>query len=272
VASGDDYGGSTRIPSSCCGVVGLRPSPGRVPQEAPDPAGLNSRGPIARWVADARLLFQVMAAEAPPPPDSRRFRIAVADSNVFGVDPACQAACRRAAEVLEAAGHRLKSTTWDAAPVAEAYRIVRRVSVASFPGDPESFGAGVRTLIREGRAISALDFYLAHQRATAAARHLNSLIENDFDAILTPTLGDLPMTIPQVPTFLGQDWDRYTAFVLPVSFSGLPAVSVPAGLHDGLPVGVQLVGRYRKEWELLQLAEELEQMDGFGFQRPPGFD
>jgi len=272
VAFGDDYGGSVRIPASCCGLVGLRPSPGRVPQEVPDPAGLNSRGPITRCVADARLLFQVMAAEVPPPPESRGLRIAVADSNVFGIDPACQAACRRAAEALQAAGHSVETTTWDAAPVAEAYRIVRRVSVASFPGDPESFGAGVRTLIREGREIRAVDFYLAHQRATAAARHLNDLVEKDFDAILTPTLGDPPMPISQVPTFLGQNWDRYTAFVLPVSFSGLPAISVPAGLHDGLPVGVQLIGRFRQEWALLQLAEELEHLDGFGFQRPRGFD
>ncbi len=272
VAFGDDYGGSVRIPASCCGVVGLRPSPGRVPQEVPDPAGLNSRGPITRSVRDARLLFQVMASEPQLVLRSRRFRIAMADSNAFGVDPACQATCRRAAEALQAAGHSVETTTWDAAPVAEAYRIVRRVSVASFPGDPDLFGEGVRTLMREGREIRAIDFYLAHQRAAAAAHRLNELVEKDFDAILTPTLGELPMPIPEVPTFLGQNWDRYTAFVLPVSFSSLPAVSLPAGLHDRLPVGVQLIGRYRKEWDLLQLAQELEQMEDFGFHRPPGFN
>jgi aspartyl-tRNA(Asn)/glutamyl-tRNA(Gln) amidotransferase subunit A len=59
--------------------------------------------------------------------------------------------------------------------------------------------------------------------------------------------------------------------VLPVSFAGLPAVSMPAGLAGGLPVGVQLVGRYRQEWALLALAEQLEAMDGFGFTTPPGF-
>jgi Asp-tRNA(Asn)/Glu-tRNA(Gln) amidotransferase A subunit family amidase len=57
-----------------------------------------------------------------------------------------------------------------------------------------------------------------------------------------------------------------------VSFAHTPAVSVPAGLHDGLPVGVQLVGRPGREWDLLDLAEELEAMPGFGYQRPPGFE
>ncbi len=272
VAFGDDYGGSIRIPSSCCGVVGLRPSPGRVPQEVPDPAGLNARGPITRSVADARLIFEVMCAEAPPGIAPRRLRIAVADSSPLGVDLACQAACQRAAAALQRAGHTIEATSWDPVPVAEAYRVVRRVSLASFPGEPEEYGEAVRTLMREGRAILAVDFYRAHQRATAAARRLNRLVERGFDAVLTPTLADLPMPIARVPTFLGQDWDRYTAFVLPVSFSGLPAISIPAGLEGGLPIGVQLAGRYRQEWELLDLAEQLERAGGFGFQAPPGFD
>jgi aspartyl-tRNA(Asn)/glutamyl-tRNA(Gln) amidotransferase subunit A len=75
-----------------------------------------------------------------------------------------------------------------------------------------------------------------------------------------------------VPRFLEEGWDRYTQFVLPVSFAGLPAVSVPAGRAGGLPVGVQLVGRERGEWPLLALAGELEAQPGFGFERPPGFD
>jgi len=75
-----------------------------------------------------------------------------------------------------------------------------------------------------------------------------------------------------VPGFLGETWISYTQFVLPVSFAGLPAVSVPAGLAGGLPVGVQLVGRPLGEWDLLDLAEHLESLPGFGTQRPPGWD
>jgi amidase len=274
VATGDDFGGSIRIPSSCCGVVGLRPSPGRVAQEIPDPTGLNSRGPIARSVRDVRLLYRVMAAveAAPAPAPERRRRVAMADASPLGVHPACQAACRRAADLLAAAGHEIQAISWEPMAVAEGYRVVRPVTMAGVPGQPEEYGDAVRGLIREGREIGAADFFGAHQRASEAAWRLNQLVASQFDAILTPTLADPPMPIRRVPTFLGTEWDRYTAFVLPVSFSRLPAVSVPAGLHDGLPVGVQLVGRYRREWDLLALAEELEYLEGFGYRPPPGFE
>ena len=94
----------------------------------------------------------------------------------------------------------------------------------------------------------------------------------EVHAILTPTLGMTPMPIDRVPPFLEAAWTAYTQFVLPVSFAGLPAVSLPAGRADGLPVGVQLVGRAGGEWALLDLAERLEAAPGFGFERPPGWD
>ncbi len=80
------------------------------------------------------------------------------------------------------------------------------------------------------------------------------------------------MPIEQVPVFLGDVWARYVRFVLPVSFARTPAISIPDGLSDGLPVGIQLVGKFAQEWELLDFAEQLEAMHGFGFQRPPEMD
>lgn len=91
----------------------------------------------------------------------------------------------------------------------------------------------------------------------------------DFDYLLTPTLGIPPMKIEDVPPFLSVPYRGYVQFVLPVSFAKVPAVSIPAGLADGLPVGVQLVGQFAREFELLDLAEELEAAPGFGFQKPP---
>jgi Asp-tRNA(Asn)/Glu-tRNA(Gln) amidotransferase A subunit family amidase len=272
VAMGEDMGGSIRIPASCCGVVGLRPSPDRVPSEMVDAAGLSSRGPIARTVADVRVLFSVASATSPDQARGpRRFRIGLADSSPLGADPACQAACRRAAAALESLGHRVEAIAWDPEPVAKGYGVVRRASMASFPAAPDQFGPGIRQLAEQGRNLSAMDYFQAFDSATLAAnRVVAGPLQSGFDLLLTPTLGLLPMPIEKVPSFLGDEWARYTQFVLPVSFARVPAISIPAGLHEGLPVGVQLVGQFGQEYVLLDFAEELEAMSGFGFQRPPG--
>jgi amidase len=272
VAMGEDMGGSIRIPASCCGVVGLRPSPDRVPCEMVDAAGLSSRGPLARTVADIRVLFSVTSATRPDQErGARRFRIGLADSSSLGADPACQGACRRAAAALEGAGHLVEPIAWDPEPVALGYGVVRRASMASFPADLETFGPGIRQLAEQGRGLTAMDYFRAFESATDAAnRAVATPLRTRYDFLLTPTLGLLPMPIENVPSFLGDEWARYVQFVLPVSFARVPAVSIPAGLHDGLPVGVQLVGQFCQEYELLDLAEELEAMPGFGFQRPPG--
>ncbi len=274
VALGGDTGGSIRIPASCCGVVGLRPTPERVPIEEVDATVLQSRGPMTRSVADARLLFSVMTATSPDGSlNSKRRLIGMADSGPFGVDPACQDACHRAAAALESAGHEVEPIQWDPEPVAQGYGVVRRASMASFPADLSTFGPGIRRLAEEGRTLTAMDYFRAFESATDAAnRSVGVPLQTRYDFILTPTLGMLPMPIERVPAFLGDEWARYTQFVLPVTFSRSPAISVPAGLHDGLPVGVQLVGRFAQEYELLDFAEELEKMPGFGFQRPPGLE
>src|SRR6266566_4850578 len=274
VALGTDMGGSIRIPASCCGVVGLRPSPDRVPTIAVDPAGLSVIGQLGRSVADVKLLFAVVSQS-----DDRAVnptngcRIGVADTTALGMDAACADACRRAADALEAAGHRVERIPWESEKVAAGYAVVRRASMASFPADPALFAPGIRKLVEQGRALGAIDYFQAFESATTAAHQvvLKPLLAG-FDFLLTPTLGLVPMAIEKVPAFLSEPYGRYIQFVLPVSFARTPAVSVPAGVYDALPVGVQLVGRSGHEWELLMLAEQLEAADGFGFQRPPGLD
>lgn len=275
VGMGTDMGGSIRIPASCCGVVGLRPSPNRVPSESIDPAGLSVIGPIGRTVADVTLLFSAMTqSSAPQPtPASKGFRIGLADATALGMDDACAEACRRAGDALESAGHHVERIAWESESVAEGYGVVRRASMASFPADPQLFAPGIRKLVEQGRALSALDYFSAFEKASAAAYQVvvQPLLA-DFDFLLTPTLGLVPMAIEAVPAFLSEPYGRYIQFVLPVSFARTPAVSVPAGLHEGLPVGVQLVAKSGQEWPLLGLAEQLEAMPGFGFQRPPGLE
>ncbi len=274
VAIGGDTGGSIRIPASCCGVVGLRPTPDRVPIEEVDATVLQSRGPMTRTVADARLLFSVMTATSPKGThEPRRRLIGMADSGPFGVDAACRDACLRAAAALESAGHEVEQIPWNPEPVAAGYGVVRRASMASFPADLSTFGAGIRQLAEQGRGLTAMDYFRAFEAATDAAnRAVGVPLQTRYDFLLTPTLGMLPMPIERVPAFLGDEWARYTQFVLPVTFARSPAISIPAGLHDGLPVGVQLVGRFALEYELLDFAEQLENAPGFGFQRPPDLE
>jgi aspartyl-tRNA(Asn)/glutamyl-tRNA(Gln) amidotransferase subunit A len=145
--------------------------------------------------------------------------------------------------------------------------------MASFPADTSTMGPGIRQLAEQGRALSAMEYFHAFESATDAAnRAVGVPLQTRYDFLLTPTLGLLPMPIESVPPFLGDAWARHVQFVLPVSFARVPAISIPAGLHEGLPVGVQLVGRFAQEYELLDFAEELEAMPGFGFQRPPGLE
>lgn len=276
VAMGGDMGGSMRIPASCCGVVGLRPTPDRIPSEEVDAAGLASRGALGRTVADVRYLFSVASATDPPsrPPQQSwggdKLRIGLADDSSLGADAACQAACRRAADALRSAGHVVENIVWDPEPVTAGYAVVRRASMASFPADLSTFGPGIQQLAAQGRDLTAMDYFHAFESATNAANAVvNNALQNGFDFLITPTLGMTPMAIDRVPPFLGEEWRRYVQFVLPVSFARVPAISIPAGLHDGLPVGVQLAGQYAQEYELLDLAEQLEAMPGFGFQRPP---
>jgi Asp-tRNA(Asn)/Glu-tRNA(Gln) amidotransferase A subunit family amidase len=145
------------------------------------------------------------------------------------------------------------------------------VSLGAWPGEPEEYGP-VRSLLAEGRSIPATEYWTALQDGLEAARRIRERLEDGYDAILTPTIGLLPMPHDEVPTFLGDAWNQHVQFVLPISYSWLPSISLPAGESGGLPVGVMLAGHYRRELELLELAEELEAMDGFGYHRPPGWD
>jgi Asp-tRNA(Asn)/Glu-tRNA(Gln) amidotransferase A subunit family amidase len=270
-ALGGDTGGSIRIPASCCGIVGLRPTPDRIPSEEVDATVLQSRGPMTRSVSDARFLFSVLTATQPPAPATRHaHRIGFTSE---GAEPACADACHRAVDALRAAGHRVEEIAWNPAPVTEGYAVVRRASMASFPADLSTFGPGIQKLAAEGRNLTAMDYFHAFEKATDAAnRAVAAPLQTRFDFLLTPTLGLPPMRIEDVPPFLGDAWSRYVQFVLPVTFSRSPAVSIPAGQHDGLPIGVQLVGQFAREYDLLDFAEELEKAPGFGFQRPPDLD
>jgi amidase len=98
VATADDLGGSIRMPASCCGVVGLRPSPDRIPHDRPDPSTFDSRGAITRSVADARLVFATLTGEPPATPRGRPARVLAVTESPIGMAPGPAAAVKRAAD------------------------------------------------------------------------------------------------------------------------------------------------------------------------------
>ncbi|MGH7912542.1 MAG: amidase family protein, partial [Candidatus Dormibacteraceae bacterium] len=254
----------------CNGVLGLRPTPFGIPVEVPDGTRLGVRGPLARSVEDLRLGFGLMRNADPPPRRSGPWRIGIVERSQLPVDPACGAAVGRAATALGGAGCAVEEAlAWDAEAVARAYQVVRPVTMALVPGEPDAYGAMVREDIARGREESAARFLLALQEGIAATLPVRLALDR-FDALLTPTLGRAPMAIAEVPPFLGEAWLQYTQFVLPVSFAGLAAISVPAGQAGGIPVGVQVIAV--DEATALDVAQALEERPGFGFERPPGFD
>lgn len=296
IAHASDGGGSIRIPAACCGVVGLKPSRGRVSlgrSRAPGP-GLTTDGVISRSVRDTAVGLDVLAGHgrgepypiaAPIEPfaeaarrDPGRLRIGVLTTPVIAeadVHPACLEAAADTAEVLARLGH-------DVAVAAVPFPVDRwqdfmaiwAVGAATIPLPPQADGA-LRPLTRwlreTGRQVSGT----AYAEALAGLQRLGVEIAeawDGFDAVLTPTLAMPPLPIGALrddddpaADFAAQT--RFTPWTSVANLSGRPAISLP--LHtadvDGvtLPIGVMFTGRLAEEGRLLALATQLESEVGW---------
>ncbi len=288
IADGSDYGGSLRNPASFCGVVGFRPSPGRVPvwpDETPwFPVPV--QGPMARSAADAALMLSAIAGPDPRAPLSlpepgdafrrpleRDFRgVRVAWSTGFGdvpFDPRVPAALAPARDGLEAIGCAVEEADPDMGGAAEAFDRWRAWYFELNWGPlldrhRESMKDTVIWNIEQGRALGAPDLAEASRRWTALLRRARAFFER-YEFLALPVsqvppfdIGvEYPAEIAGVPMRTYTDWMASCAWV---SLLGCPAVSVPAGkTPEGLPVGLQIVGRPRDDFGVLQLAHALEQ-------------
>jgi amidase len=288
IADGGDMGGSLRNPASFCGVVGFRPTPGRVPSwptELPWDT-LTTSGPMARTVADVALLLSVMAGpdprspislEGPFVPDlSRDLRgLRIAWSPTLGglpVDPAVLSVLTPAVSVFTDLGCSLVEATPDLSEAEFVFRTLRAHQFAmafgaDFDAHPEAFKPSLAWNIREGRAVDASALARA---ALAWGRLWRAGLDffDRFDALLAP--------VSQVPPFPAEweypheiagvhqesylDWMRSAYHV---TLLGAPAISVPAGLTpSGLPIGLQIVTRPRSDLLTLQLAAAFEAARG----------
>jgi amidase len=307
VAHANDGGGSIRIPASECGLVGLKPTRGRVsqgPLTGEAWAGGTIDGSLTRTVRDAAGVLDVISKSmpgepyyAPPLPqplaqevgvDPGRLRIGVLDhvgDERFADDPQCRAAVAGAARLLESLGHHV-AQSWPAAMFEDDFTrhftaIIAADTEATFRAFEAALGRRIGDAEIEprnvayrqaGRALGSVGYLQARQWIGQWARRMASWWD-DFDLLLTPTLGAPPPELGWFTAAGPQAEGRRIASFIPYTaqfnMTGQPAISLP--LHwtpDDLPVGVQLAAAYGREDVLVRVASQLEQAAPWADRRP----
>ncbi len=290
VAHGSDGGGSIRIPAACCGLVGLKPTRGRIsgfPMYG-DPVGLATSGSIARTVGDAAALLDVLAgrragdpAWAPEPAGSfvaatqrepGRLRIARFAEPVIAdvaVDPECRRAYDEVSRVLADLGHSIDDVPVpipdEAVPVFETcWSVLTAQSVTPLPADRRELLRPLTLWLAErGEGVSGPEFGLAIGALRRyAAGALVALAP--YDAVLTPTLATPPLPVGAIrddadPTADFEAQKAFTPWTSAWNVTGMPAISLPTHqTPGGLPVGVMLASRPADEETLVSLAAQVE--------------
>jgi len=303
VAPGSDGGGSIRIPAAATGLVGLKPSRGRVPSHAgfSSLGGLVAPGPLARTVADAAMLLDAMIeggdyqyATAAPAWDGGalmnaavrgegRFEIGVMtttpwdDSYETTLAPEARAALETAMGELAVLGHGLEELALEPDDsYGPAFRTIWQAGAAGIPAEGEQLELLeplTRWLVTRGRELGARDLARALATLTAFERSVIRQFSR-VDAVLTPALA---LTPRPVGWYSSDDPERnfaqqvqYTPYTSFVNVSGLPAITLPVAVTDaGLPMGVQLIGRPGGEHTLLAIGAQLERRFAWQRRHPP---
>lgn len=298
LAQGADFACSLRNPAAFCGVVGLRPGIGRVPQ---GPNGvpfqtLTVQGPIARTVADCGLFLDAMcgAASCDPfataPADAGQFRTAAARPErpariAFSADLGITPVAASVRKVLDDAVAKLERAGVTPAPVSPdlgaahgAFRTLRALQFATawghlLPAERERIKPDVIWNIEEGQALSAEAIIRAERdRAILRTRVLDVLARHDFLLVPTSIVPPYPLTQRYVAECEGVTFDNYLewlAIAYVITLTGCPAISVPAGFTpEGQPVGLQIVAAPGREADLLSAAAFVEDLLGAGLQQP----
>ncbi|MCL6566664.1 MAG: amidase [Acidobacteriia bacterium] len=304
-AVGTDTGGSIRIPAALCGITGLKPTYGRVSNwgVVPLAPSLDHVGPLTRSVEDAAILLRAMAGWDRRDPASvrcavpdysaalrgrssrsrplRGLRLGIAGNFFLEQVQAEVARCfgaaveqfvRLGADVVDVHLPRLAeaSEAGTTISLAEATRVHQQAGY--FPAQAEAYSAEVRKRLELGAEVRAVDYLAARETQRELQREFAEVLEQ-VHALLAPTV---PVVAPQLGTqkvvLDGQEESVRSAllrFNRPSNLTGCPAISIPCGFVEGLPVGVQLIGRWWGEAELLQIAHAYQRATEFHLQRPP---
>jgi aspartyl-tRNA(Asn)/glutamyl-tRNA(Gln) amidotransferase subunit A len=285
MAMGSDTGGSIRIPATYCGVVGLKPTYGRVSRYGAMPLGfsLDHMGPLTRSVRDAGAVLNIIAGYDPRDetssrrpvenyvpdiePSLRGLRIGLPENFYFErLDPEVDAAVRAAFRTAEALGAEIVTLR---VPDIAAINTVARVILlaeASALLEPhlehrDLFGGDVLALLDQGRLLPATD-YINAQRLRRAMQHEFAGAWSRVDCLFTPTA---PITAPRIgetTATVGSASEDVrlatTRLVRAINLLGVPAISIPCGMdHRGLPIGLQIVGQPFAEALILRVAQAL---------------
>ena len=294
---GTDTAGSIRIPSSACGLVGLKPTHGRVAKDGCFPLAwtLDHIGPMSKTVEDAAALLQVIAGFSPKDPtavnvpvgdylsnldrDPAELTIGVEEDYFFhAVDSDVERLVRAQIDALVEQGAKLKTVKIPSLAVSEWTELAISLSEASaihhndLVNRAEDFGADIRFLFELGELFSSVDYLQAQQ----ARRQIKQEFADAFaevDVMITPTLPVMPPKLGSATADLNGEQvdliDNFIRYTGPSNLTGLPALSLPAGLKDGMPVGVQIIGRAFEEQTVLQVGRLIEKNDPMEGKRAP---
>jgi len=291
LATGADYGGSLRTPASFCGIVGLRPSPGRIANgPGPLPFGTMAvEGPMARNVKDTAIFLDAMVGTHPDDPmslvspnlpfqtaatpDSAPRRAAFSrDLGVTPVDPEVADICEKAAENLAAAGWEITDEVPDFSGAMNTFHVIRAASYAAGMSElletkRELLKADNIWNIEKGLRQSGDDLGRA-ERERGALFHRMASFFTTHDLLLTPTacIPPFPVDWEYPAEFNGESSENYMEWLrLPcvLSLTGSAVLSLPVGLtQSGLPVGMQFCGPYAAERQVIAAASQAEQITG----------
>ncbi len=298
LAEGTDMGGSVRIPAAWCGLVGLKPSFGRIPLDfLPTQFDtIHHFGPLARTVEDARLFLSVaqgpddrdimslapaLDLSGPPDASAKGLRLALnLDLGCYAIDPEVEAATRAAAAALAEAGAKVEEVElpWGR-EVPDAWVAHWGVYLAAIFGDKlpeyrEQMDPRVVALMDAGLAMSAVDFKRLEFVRTEQWKKLRPILER-FDALLCPTMAQPapPVEGDDAVYYKDRGDGLYHGLDLTAQFnyvSQCPALSVPSGWSsEGLPIGLQIVARRYRDDEALRIGAALERVRPWAHLRPP---
>jgi amidase len=298
LAEGGDMGGSLRNPAAFCNVVGLRPTPGRVPTwpAAIGRSPMQVQGPMGRTVADVALQLSVLAGPdrrvpialqdggaaftAPLPSQLPGLRVAWAPDlgGRIPVDPVITAVLTSTVQVLEDLGANIEEDCPDLSDADEVFRTLRAWLFESSLGEvvrrfPDKVKATIRWNTELGASLTGADVARAEIALTKLHERVTAFFDR-YDMLLAPTTQVLPFPVEiEYPTevdgvpqedYLG--WMRACTLITP---TGCPALSLPGGFSpDGLPVGLQIIGPPRADRRVLEMGQAIEQATGYGWRRP----